>query len=257
MFTPEWLIPTRSKLTFDGERRGTESMKAYRIIWSTAAAVVLAAGTLMAILAVPATAMVVIAAGTAAGACVARNLLDEQQSAHTPGRRYVEIGLLGFAAGLAVTGLVGGIGAAGVLLIMLVGASSPPVVRLAGRRLPGLKGRPPAVPKGTEAPNRAPGTETVAPVIELPGVMATDTVAVRELSDAKLIHAWQLSYVVLQHSRRAPDLAAIADLRRRYLDELERRDPAGFDTWMQNGPRAASNPGRYVRSNAPDGETSP
>jgi hypothetical protein len=57
---------------------------------------------------------------------------------------------------------------------------------------------------------------------------------------------------VLQQARKPTELAVIVDLRRRVLDELERRDPAGFATWMQNGPRAASNPGRYVCSGKPE-----
>jgi len=35
-------------------------------------------------------------------------------------------------------------------------------------------------------------------------------------------------------------------VRQRMLDELERRDRAGFERWLSTGARAASDPSRYI-----------
>jgi len=36
-----------------------------------------------------------------------------------------------------------------------------------------------------------------------------------------------------------------------YLDELERRDPAGFRRWINDGARAAGDPARYITRECP------
>jgi len=67
------------------------------------------------------------------------------------------------------------------------------------------------------------------------------------LSTAALCREWQRSYLAL---RAAPDQAtrdAIIELRRRYLDELHRRDPAGLTRWLAADSRpAASSPHRHL-----------
>ena len=37
----------------------------------------------------------------------------------------------------------------------------------------------------------------------------------------------------------------MADVRRAYLDELERRCPAAFAAWLESGARAAGDPGKF------------
>ncbi|MHA6626359.1 hypothetical protein ACU61A_13070 [Pseudonocardia sichuanensis] len=70
------------------------------------------------------------------------------------------------------------------------------------------------------------------------------------LSTTELCRAWRLSYLLLQKARAPEALADAAELRRRYLDEMARRHPAGFRRWLEDGARAAGDPSRYVRRSA-------
>jgi len=51
------------------------------------------------------------------------------------------------------------------------------------------------------------------------------------------------------HVMRSPAAADLMLLRQRLLDELERRDRAGFGRWLSTGARAASDPSRDVAHN--------
>jgi hypothetical protein len=63
----------------------------------------------------------------------------------------------------------------------------------------------------------------------------------------RLCRAWRVSFVLLQNARTPEALEHVAQLRRRYLDELARRHPEGFRRWIDDGARAAGDPSRYVR----------
>jgi hypothetical protein len=75
-------------------------------------------------------------------------------------------------------------------------------------------------------------------------LMPTDP---ENLSTDELCRAWRVSYLLLQNARVAAELERASLLRRRYLEELAHRDPAGFRRWLDDGARAASDPARYVR----------
>lgn len=66
-------------------------------------------------------------------------------------------------------------------------------------------------------------------------------------SDEQLCWAWRVSYGQLAHAP-GHKLDRLALQRRRYLDELERRNPTGFAAWLGSGARAPSNPARYITS---------
>ena len=69
--------------------------------------------------------------------------------------------------------------------------------------------------------------------------------SVSELSDEELCLAWRRSFSQLQRSMSADQRQAMIDVRRAYLDELERRDPESFASWLASNPRAAGNPARF------------
>lgn len=73
------------------------------------------------------------------------------------------------------------------------------------------------------------------------------------LSTPALCAAWHSSYYALRH---APDEITHGDLvalRRRYLDELERRDPDGVASWLVAESRPANtNPRRHISSSRLD-----
>jgi hypothetical protein len=55
------------------------------------------------------------------------------------------------------------------------------------------------------------------------------------LSNAELGREWRLSHMRLVNSRTADELGRLCGLRRLQLDEIERRDPAGFRRWLDSG----------------------
>ncbi|HEY0813313.1 MAG TPA: hypothetical protein VGE11_08510 [Pseudonocardia sp.] len=57
----------------------------------------------------------------------------------------------------------------------------------------------------------------------------------RGLSNVQLARAWRTSYNDLVAARDALTLSRVCSLRRRQLDEIERRDPTGFHRWINSG----------------------
>ena len=111
-------------------------------------------------------------------------------------------GAAGFSLALVGLGqLAGGIGS--VVLMVLVFAS--PDVPAFVRRLLGPRG-------GAGRDCRTP--------------------PVGSLTTEQLCSAWQASFEAVSGSGDAERMTALSGLRRDYLDELERRDPGGFDLWM-------------------------
>jgi len=67
-----------------------------------------------------------------------------------------------------------------------------------------------------------------------------------ELSTAQLCLAWHHSYFALLDLPADASRADLVHRRQQLLDEIERRDPAGFTRWIDTDARPGSNPGRYV-----------
>ena len=125
------------------------------------------------------------------------------------------------ALSLVVAVLVGGL--AGVLVaVALAGLTTFALRTRGGRAVPG-----PAVP----------GSPVLTPVAEL----STDALGREWLRTAGALGA-ELEPGTRQHVvRRRQDT----------LDELERRDPAGFARWLADGARVDSDPASWVRGDAP------
>jgi hypothetical protein len=69
---------------------------------------------------------------------------------------------------------------------------------------------------------------------------------------AELVQAWRHSFLLLAAACGDPSrLAQISEQRRAYLDELARRDPVGFQQWIDSGARAAGDPSRYLTPGPP------
>lgn len=75
--------------------------------------------------------------------------------------------------------------------------------------------------------------------------------APRSLSDDALCLAWRTSFSVLQRTNSPSQQLRIVEERQAYLDELERRDARAMAAWLASGPRAAGDPSRFVRGEAP------
>lgn len=79
------------------------------------------------------------------------------------------------------------------------------------------------------------------------------SVATSSLSNDELCHAWRASHRALLMSHDAEVQSRIAAARGRYLDELQRRDPDGFERWLASGEAGSSDPGRYLTDPAVGG----
>ena len=82
-----------------------------------------------------------------------------------------------------------------------------------------------------------------------------DLPPVASLSTEELGQEWLESTAALT-GRLDPDRrAAVVRRRQEALDELERRDPAGFLRWLNGGPVPDRDPAAYVRGRRPAGES--
>jgi hypothetical protein len=71
-----------------------------------------------------------------------------------------------------------------------------------------------------------------------PGVgqaAAPERSSLATLSNAQLAREWRTSYTALAAARDPRSLELICALRRRQLDEIERRAPGGFHRWIESG----------------------
>ena len=96
-------------------------------------------------------------------------------------------------------------------------------------------------------------SRTVDPAVMARGLRsATET-----LDDTDLCHAWRASFTALERARTAEARLDVVCLRQVYLDELERRHPAGVRDWLDSGARAAGNPARYLHRAHPSSPPAP
>ena len=72
-------------------------------------------------------------------------------------------------------------------------------------------------------------------VPERPVVVEEEGSSLATLSIAQLAHEWHVSYTALTMVRDPGSLELIYGLRRRQLDEIERRAPSGFHRWISSG----------------------
>lgn len=82
----------------------------------------------------------------------------------------------------------------------------------------------------------------------LPGAYGKlqSTTALRNLGTEQLVRACRVGFCVLSDASSPQALAWLADYRYRCLAELEHRDPAGFQSLLGSGARAAGNPGPFL-----------
>lgn len=93
------------------------------------------------------------------------------------------------------------------------------------------------------------GSDSKAPAGE-PGMLPEPA----GLSDEELCGAWRRSFAVLEACQTPEEQQAVAELRSRYLDELERRRPETFAEWLAAGPKAAKDAaGYFVRGRHGEG----
>ncbi|MFY0407609.1 hypothetical protein [Solicola sp. PLA-1-18] len=216
-------------------------MKLYLHTWTVLAAVCAALGVLLAVAMLPPGLVVVVSLMVVGGVLVLTDLPSQTARDRRPLTLRRRLGLAGLlaSAALALCGWGALMGAlAGLLLLVLAVTAAPLAVDAAW----GTRRRRPS--EGAEQAPVEPSPAPRAVAVER-AVREHVGLAVGSWSDDDLCRAWRASFVRLQRST-PPGRAVIAIERQIYLDEIERRYPHGFETWMRTNPRAASDPKRYL-----------
>lgn len=124
--------------------------------------------------------------------------------------------------------------------VLLLAGSSPPLVRWLRRR---FRHGPPAARERADDEAVRDGTP---PSLPLPRPQD-----VASMTTADIGVSWRRTARELPHARGPRRRAQLVELRRLFLDELERRDHDGFRSWLDAGPRAAHDPTGYIDPGPP------
>jgi hypothetical protein len=212
-------------------------MAAYRSIWSICAGVVGCMGLALALVAVPVGAIAgLIIFGLLVGSAMTWATLED--AAATPMRRVFCGGAVSGGVMVAVGGLSAVLGIIGLLVVLVMCVTSPVFLAwlrrcLARGERPGSSRQEPAA--NTPRPSASAGTERKSVGrAATRALFATDPTV---LDDATLCAAWQMSNIVLEQPD-ATDLNRLMEVRRQLLDELQRRHPATFASWLAAAPGA-------------------
>lgn len=181
-----------------------------------------------------------LAAVAGAGAALPEPALPDPASRPGAARPWRSMLLLGcaFAAAIASpTGLTDNSGPAHLAAAATLGASGG-LTSWAWTRLRRPTTGVPSTPRPA-----APAPQEPRLAVARPLVTALETLTV-----AGLCTQWRRSYLELRLAERLHTRAQLAELRRCYLEEMARRDPAGFAAWLAHDPYpAAGHPERYLR----------
>ena len=141
-------------------------------------------------------------------------------------------------AGALVTTLVGAVaGVAGLAFWML-------------RTSPAAKPSPSAAAAPPVRPSPAPAARPTVVVTGNVAGGATPATPLAGLRIEALAQEWTSTSAALGLTLDPRSRAAIVRRREAVLDELERRDPAGFARWLAAGPLSVTDPARYLRARA-------
>lgn len=179
-------------------------------------------------------------AGALAG-CMAAGIARETPAA-SRSRSTVEAAVSAGAGTVGVLLVLAGIAAlvGGAVAFLTVGAVAlglfvVRLVRVRGTAASSESGLPAALPHPAL-------TRPAGPSPELAGLLPPVAV----LSTSDLGQEWLRTNAILAGRLGAAARASLVARREEALDELERRDPAGFARWMAAGPTLTSDPAGYV-----------
>ena len=217
-------------------------MRFYRRVWTGTACLLGALGALVGLLNAHTPDVAGVIGVAVAAGCVAALIGRPESSRWGEARRTVTTGAVTAASGVSLLGLLqmfspGALAA----VVALAAASSPALHQYLATSLRYRRWRLPEI----EPHNSPEGDGLERPQPSLPSA------PVRSLSTAELCLAWRTSHPALCRARRRGDLPAqarLVALRQAYLDELERRDPAGFAEWLAHDARPTGDPRSYLNN---------
>lgn len=221
-------------------------MDRYRTVWHAVACALLITGFVGAVLLLPAATLIFAGLVCAvllplAGAVIYAAHDPENARALLSKSMLVQAGVAVGLGMIALLGFLDTLGGVALQLPVLLILTCPAAMR----RLVGRPAHHRSGPAQTVGSRRAlPGPAPTPPMLDTP---EAELVRYGALSDSDLCRQWRQSFTDLQRAGGPAELARLSQTRRELLDELARRDPAGFDRWLNNGARAASDPARYLR----------
>lgn len=218
-------------------------MNGYRRAWLIACRTIAALGACLTIIVYPLTTTIgLLCAGAAVGAVVSYS--SHHAGGVGPPRlaQFHRVGINAMSAGISVMAIAGFavvLGAWLWLLVLAVAAMSPWAMHFL------LRNTTPHVPPASTATE----TERLPDVPVEAGVFAPP---IRVLDDLELCRAWSRSYRWLEEAHSVALHAYVVTLRQAYLDELDRRDPVGFQAWLDSCPRSRGGPVKFLHHGTDD-----
>lgn len=218
-------------------------MVAYRAAWMNVSIIVGGLGVTIALSGDRALINAVVAAVVGMSVGVFTFLIQEARSQTGYRRQAVTAAAAATAGCAAVTGLFMLVGQGALVVTFLFALTSPAAARgyivLARQITAWRRPSPQLHPLTTDLGETVPEGQSQRLTNEIPA---------RELTDAELCQAWRTSSHALK--KQGADLtqqAQLVTIRQEYLDELERRNPAGFLRWLAADAQPNSDPTQYLR----------
>jgi hypothetical protein len=215
-------------------------MKVYRRLWVGVSGPLTIVGLIVGFALAPIPVTILFVVFGAFSADVTLCLLQNDDADRPPRARSHVLARNATVVGAAVGAFVGYsilLGPGGLLLLILVLASSPCAVNAYGRWLHSVP-----APSSAQLDIMVRALSYASPEY----LTFQPSLGVAAFTDEELCQSWQSSYTALQHQSTAPQMATTVAERQVYLDELERRHPRGFASWLASGARAPGNPLPYL-----------
>jgi hypothetical protein len=170
--------------------------------------------------------------GLLVGSAITWALLKD--AAARPFRRVFCGGAVSGGVMVVVGGLSAVLGIIGLLVVLAMVVTSPAFLAWLIRD-PSRRERADASPEQPAATTLKPSPGTERTSVGGAATRALFAIDPTALDDATLCAAWRISNVVLKQSD-ASDLSQLMEVRRQLLDELQRRHPATFSSWLAAAP---------------------
>ena len=154
-------------------------------------------------------------------------------------RRAVRITVVTALLVTAAVGLIAAFEIWALVIVVVLGAGSPPSRSFVRDRWRKNRGKHPDPPRNLPFPT------TSQPVV-LETAWADHLEDLESLDDQALCLAWRRSFLLLQAAASTRASMLVVQQRERFLDELDKRSPQGLAAWMASGARAAGDPFPYL-----------
>jgi hypothetical protein len=223
-------------------------VSAYRVCWLTAALSLGMVGLSAAIVLLKAALLILLPLFVAVGVLAAALIVSSSAEAApwSRSRRVCRVALLWGAAGGAMAGFVALVGPLGLLVAVLLAATSPSSFRACRRGLGALR-RPTAAQVDALARSLACMNPMYVP-FEL-------TFDLRLLTDRQLANAWRNSEAAVTSPSGPRAALRAVEERGRYLDEFERRQPSLLRAWLASDAGAPDGPLPFATASRPQSPT--